>query len=93
MKAKVIFRKFKTTGNIVAIFPEFNCPKYTFQKDSVMCYTYIGQRDECNYKSIMKMTGIAKKGEYDILIAVLTDRGYDLEIVTQKEYEKSLTIV
>ena len=93
VKTRVIFRKFKTTESIVAIFPELTYPKYTSKRGFVMDYMFIGQHGECDYNTIMKMTTIATPKEYDILKAVLEDIGYGVEIVTQKEYEKSLTIL
>ena len=94
MKTKVIFRKFKDTESIIAIFPEFGYPQYTSKKGLVMEYMFIGQHGEGDYDTIMRMTNIATPKEYEILITVLSDIvGYDLEIVTKKEYEKSLTIV
>ena len=92
MKTRVIFRKFKTTESIVAIFPELTYPKYTSKRGFVMDYMFIGQHGECDYNTIMKMTTIATPKEYNILKAILEDIGYDVEIVTQKKYEKSLTI-
>ena len=87
-----MFRKFKTTESIVAIFPELTYPKYTSKRGFVMDYMFIRQHGECDYNTVMKMTTIATPKEYNILKAVLEDI-YDVEIVTQKKYEKSLTIL
>ena len=93
MKTKVIFRKFKDTKSIIAVFPDLCYPQYTSENGLVMDYMFIGQHGECDYDTVMKMTTIATPKEYDILKAVLEDIGYNLEIVTRKEYEKSLTII
>lgn len=92
MKTRVIFRKFKNTESIIAVFPNLCYPKYA-TKGNIMSYMFIGQHSECDYAVVMRMTTIATPKEYDILKAILEDIKYDLEIVTQKEYEKSLTIL
>lgn len=89
MKTRVIFRKFKNTKSIIAIFPDLDYPKYT-TRDNIMCYMFIGQHSECSYDEIMRMTSPAIVKEYDFLHGILEDIGYVLRITTKKEYEKSL---
>ena len=91
MKTKVIYRKFKTTENIVAVFPELGYPGFTSKKGLIMEYTFVGQHGECDYDTVMRMTTIAFPKDYEVLKAQLKDLGYDLEITTHKEYQKSLT--
>lgn len=92
METRVIFRKFKDTKSIIAIFPDLCYPKYA-TRDNIMSYMFIGQHSECNYDTIMRMTSPAISEEYEFLQAVLEDIGYVLHITTKKEYEKSLIIV
>ena len=91
MKTKVIYRKFKDGEEIIAVFPEFSYPGFTSKKGLVMDYMFVGQHGECEYNTIMKMTTIAFPKDYEVLKAQLEDLGYDLEITTHKEYQKSLT--
>ena len=92
MKTKVIYRKFKTTESIVAIFPELGYPGFTSKKGLIMDYMYFGQHGECIYDTIIKMTIKASPKNYEVLKAQLEDLGYDLEVTTHKEYQKSLTV-
>ena len=92
MKTKVIFRKFKDGEGIIALFPELSYPEFTSKKGLIMDYTYIGQHGECEYNTVMKMTTIAFPKDYEVLKAQLKDLGYDLEVTTHKEYQKSLTV-
>ena len=91
MKTKVIYRKFKATESVVAVFPELGYPGFTSKKGLIMDYMYFGQHGECDYDTVMKMTIKASPKNYDVLKAQLEDLGYDLEITTHKEYQKSLT--
>jgi len=91
MKTKVIYRKFKDGEEIIAVFPELSYPGFTSKKGLVMDYMFVGQHGECEYNTIMKMTTIAFPKDYEVLKAQLEDLGYDLEITTHKEYQKSLT--
>ena len=91
MKTKVIYRKFKTTESIVAIFPELGYPGFTSKKGLIMDYMYFGQHGECIYDTIIKMTTKASPKNYEVLEAQLRDLGYDLEITTHKGYQKLLT--
>ena len=94
MKTKVIFRKFKYTESIIAIFPELTYPGFTSSKSLCMDYMHVGQHGESCYSTIMKITYPAVYPEYtDLFMELRNKEGYNLEIVTKKEYEKSLTII
>lgn len=92
METRVIFRKFKDTKSIIAIFPDLGYPEYA-TRGNIMSYMFIGQHSECNYDIVMRMTSPVLSKECKVLQAVLEDIGYVLKVVTKKEYEKSLTIV
>ena len=92
METKVIFRKFKDTKSIIAVFPNLDYPKYA-TKCNIMSYMFIGQHSECNYDAVMRMTTRATPKEYEILHHILEYIGYTVIVTTKKDYEKSLTIV
>ena len=92
MKTKVIYRKFKDGEEIIAVFPELSYPGFVSRKGLVLSYEHIGQHGEADYDHIIKMTTIAFPKDYEVLKAQLEDLGYDLEITTHKEYQKSLTV-
>lgn len=80
---KVRFRKCKDNGEIMAVFPNLNYPKYTNIKGHCMDYAHFGQHGECDYKYVMEVSTIpAIPEEYAILLTELEDIGYkDLFII------------
>lgn len=62
METKVIFRKWKDSGEIIAIFPE-SIDKRTLKVSS---YEHIGQHLDIDYNSIILSTIPAKKRNTNI---------------------------
>lgn len=78
---KVMFRKCKDNGEIVAVFPyeiaDFN--------NNVTCYAHIGQHGACSYEWVLTETRAAKTEEYHDLAVELRNQGYDnLKIIKKK---------
>lgn len=75
---KVLFRKFKQGGDIIALFPEqTNRNDYT-----IASYMHIGQHSNADYDSVISQTIPAKEGEYVNLLTELKNIGYeDLQIM------------
>lgn len=79
---KVRFRKCKDNGEIMAVFPNLNYPKYTNIKGHCMDYAHFGQHGECDYNYLMSKTLPANIDEYFCLLEELKDIGYnDLFII------------
>lgn len=76
----VIFRKYKSGGQIVAIFPNLD-----FSPDcDVMTYEHIGQHGGGDYKTMMKITVPASQAEAKPLKQELLRIGYKLRIVNRR---------
>lgn len=73
METKVIFRKWKDSGEIIAIFPE-SIDKRTLKMSS---YEHIGQHSDVDYNSIISSTIPAKEEEYKYLLSELKHIGYE----------------
>lgn len=68
---KVIFRKFKQGGDIIALFPE--------QANRLMVgsYMHVGQHSDADYTEVIAATTPATESEYAGLLAELKSIGYD----------------
>ena len=77
MKTKVIFRKFRSGGDILALFPEENANN---DKGCCMSYQHIGQHGAASYGLTEAYTVPAKQAEYRELLNELIVIGYDLKI-------------
>lgn len=75
---KVVFRKFKQGGDIIALFPE--------QANRLMVgsYMHVGQHADADYDGVISATTPAKESEYAELLAELKSIGYDDLRVMQK---------
>ena len=72
---KVVFRKYKDNGSILALFPE--------EQEScgmVMCYEHVGQHGAGDYIHCISITTPATPSEYKSLQNELEGRGYNLKI-------------
>lgn len=65
-KVKVIFRKDKKTGEIIAFFPETPVNRY-----NIMSYMHIGQHSEASYEFYSAGTKKAEPNEYEFLLKEL----------------------
>ena len=83
-KTKVIFRKWKDTGDIIAIFPEL-----PGDINPITCLSYmtIGQHSACDpYYLIQDATKPVSPKEYLSLANELSRIGYELEIIHRNRY-------
>lgn len=79
--ARVIFRKYKDNGDIVAIFPGIAAD---YNGTYCMCYEHIGQHGSCSYSYMMNITSPATEGEYMDLYKELINVGYDMQIAKRQ---------
>lgn len=84
-KTKVIFRKFKQGGDIIALFPE----QGNRANQMVGSYMHIGQHSDADYIGVIAATTPAKESEYAELLAELKQIGYDDLIVVKRCKSKS----
>jgi hypothetical protein len=84
-KTQVMFR-IDGDGEVLAVFPH----EVADFQGNVTCYAKIGQHHACNYGYILEDTKPAKEGEYSELFTELVKRGYDLELVKKRNYERYL---
>ena len=77
---KVIFRKFKKEGDIIALLPD-----YEVNYGNVMSYQHIGQHGEASIE-IVRDTEPAKPSEYADLLAELKSRDYEPKIYKRLQY-------
>lgn len=76
MKTKVIFRKWKTTGEVIALFP---CEPATSDLTLCQSYMHVGQHGAACPAGVVRDTKPATPDEYRELEKELTAIGYDLE--------------
>lgn len=84
MKDKVIFRKWKDTGDVIAIFPE--CPGNFI--GHCMSYERVGQHGVCNAPHVINNSTLCTPEEYASLKEELESIGYDLEV--RKRYIQTM---
>lgn len=82
-KTKVIFRKFKDNGDVIAIFPEELGDSSIYTCSS---YVRVGQHSACDPVGLIPVTKLAKKSEYKDLACELTNLGYNLQIISRYRY-------
>lgn len=88
MKTRVIFRKFKQGGDIIALFPHV---PGTNNPLTMRCYPHLGQHGSIEERAVPGLTVTATPSEYKDLLAELQRVGYDnLDIrmnLTSKDYK------
>lgn len=82
-QTKVIFRKFKDNGQIIAIFPEELGSTSPYTSSS---YMSIGQHSSCDPVGLIPITKLAKKSEYQDLARELKNLGYNLKVITRYKH-------
>lgn len=84
-KTKVIFRYWRISRDVIAIFPEIIADNLSYHCQS---YESIGQHGACNPLRVIENSRPATEKESEPLLQELTKIGYDLEIVKhlRKEY-------
>jgi hypothetical protein len=77
-KTIVVFRKWKDTGDVIALFPGIQSePMHAYNCQS---YMHVGQHGGANYHGVIGNTKPAKPSEYADLEKELKRIGYNLEI-------------
>jgi len=87
MKDRVVFRKFKDNGKVIALFP--NLPAHPGR---VMSYMHMGQHSEADYPFIISVTEPAYHPETKDLQEELMSIGYDVQIgsrIYKRKQERS----
>lgn len=79
-KTKVIFRKFKDGGDIIALFPEF----VNYPDGCIESYQHLGQHGAADYSHCIAISKPASVKEYAPLKAELERIGYKLEIRSKR---------
>lgn len=74
---RVIFRKYKDSGDIVAIFPR---QLGTNDPHTCACYEHVGQHGSCDPWHMLRLTKAAKPPEFAALKSELESIGYTLEL-------------
>jgi hypothetical protein len=85
----VIFRKFTDTRNyaeVIAIMPHEVCDT----TGGVTSYMHVGQHGACDYNELLKITKLATTSESIDLFNELKNLGYDLNVITRRNYSKYL---
>lgn len=75
-KTNVVFRKFKDTNEIIALFPTI-----TYKRNyKVQSYMHVGQHSEADYYHCVKESKPCTEYEYKELFNELTSIGYNLVV-------------
>ena len=71
---KIVFRKFRKNGDVIALFPERIWNQHDY---SIASYMHVGQHSGADYDHIIRATIPATESEYADLLAELKSIGYD----------------
>ena len=77
-RIKIIFRVWKKSGEVIALFPEISVDH---DKANVQSYENIGQHGAADYYYVVYKTKLATKEEYELLLTELTQIYDDCELV------------
>ena len=80
----VIFRTFRDTGEVIALFPDLDHEADATKYGHVMSYTHVGQHGEADYVHVISMTKPATELEYQDLHEELEGIGYLLRVLKKK---------
>jgi hypothetical protein len=78
IQTKVLFRKWKKDGTVIALFPEEIADSSGYYCNS---YEHVGQHGGCEPDLVIKKTTPATKKEYQELYQELTAIGYNLKVM------------
>lgn len=81
---KVIFRKMKESGEIIALFVE---EPGTNKSHTCLAYVHVGQHFVVNPTLVINTSTLANQDEYRDLKEELERRGYNLKVI--KRYQRS----
>ena len=74
----VVFRKWKESKTIIALFPEIKDEARYCQS-----YEHVGQHGPASYQNVIQDTVPATQEEYQELFDELTEIGYNLKVKTR----------
>ena len=83
---RVLFRKWKDDGSIIALFPDLNYQSGHANFGRIMCYAHIGQHDEVE-RSLLRNRSLlvtATKKEYAALLKELIERDYLPKVINAR---------
>ncbi len=76
---KVVFRKFKEGGEVIALFPG---ERWNRHERTISSYMHVGQHGAADYDGVVSVSRPAREEEYRPLFAELTSIGYnDLRVM------------
>lgn len=78
LTTKIVFRKWKNSGDIIALFPDLNYSNGYANKGNIMSYMHVGQHSEAS-ETLLRDRGLlvtATKEESADLLAELKGIGY-----------------
>lgn len=75
----VIFRTWKSTNSVIALFPYD-----TFGNGTCTSYEHVGQHGGANYSGVMEATRPATPEEYADLKTELESIGYNLRVIEKR---------
>lgn len=79
---KVVFRKFRKGGEVIALFPE---EPWNPDAGTVTSYMHVGQHSDADYDHVVAISRPAREDEYRPLLAELKSIGYD-DLHVMKRY-------
>jgi len=83
---RVLFRKLKDNGSIIALFPDLNYQSGNANFGNIMSYMHVGQHGEAD-RALLRNRSLlvtATKEEYADLLAELKERGYLPKVINVK---------
>ena len=80
---KVIFRTWKDTGTVIALFPEIPTDEYGRYCES---YEHVGQHGGADYMGVIDETNPSDVTEYQDLKEELEQIGYTLQVLRRCTY-------
>jgi hypothetical protein len=81
----VVFRVWKDTGDVIALFPELIANRTRYACES---YMHVGQHSPADYIGVIQRTRPARQEEYEPLLRELQSIGYRLFIRTRYTRKK-----
>ncbi len=79
----VVFRRWKDTGDIIALFPEIPADNQGWY---CVSYEHIGQHGAADYQGVLEHTTSASPQEYARLARELTLLGYNLQPIRRASH-------
>ncbi len=82
LPTRVVFRKWKDSGEVIALFPDLNYANGAANFGNIMSYMRVGQHGEAHESLLRERKRFVKAtpAEYADLLKELTGIGYDLKV-------------